>query len=288
MKAGLFPGQGLDASVVLEALDPAHPRVESANQLLGYDLVGRVAQVARRVRGVLPTSLAQPAIFTAGVIAFDEAVAGDERFDYLAGHSLGEYTALVAARAIEFGPGLKLVLARGEAMQRVTRRSPGGMAALLGLGLRDAEEIAAAHGLTVANDNSPTQVVLSGDSEALATAAEATRAKKGRCILLSVEGAFHSAAMTPASDALLDALVDTEIRSPLVPVVSNVTARPYRAPGEIRKRLVEQLTGRVRFRESILYLAQRGVSEFVDLGPGDVVGRLARATVRTSEESVVA
>ena len=288
MRAGLFPGQGLDAAVVLEALDPAHPRVGSASELLGYDLVDRVAEIAKRPRGVLPTSLAQPAIFTAGVIAFDDTAGPHHPFDYLAGHSLGEYTALAAARAIEFEAGLKLVLARGEAMQRVTRRSPGGMAALIGLDVRDAEEIAASHGLTVANDNSPTQVVLSGDADALSGAAGAARAKNGRCILLQVEGAFHSAAMDPATNDLRTALEETEIRSPVVPVVSNVTARPYRAPGEIRKRLVEQLTGRVRFRESILYLSQRGVSDFIDLGPGDVVGRLARATVPPSEESVVA
>lgn len=288
MKVALFPGQGLDARVVRKALDPNHPRVQAASELLGYDLVARVDEVARRVRGVLPTSIAQPAIFTAGVIAHEVAADAGERFDYFAGHSLGEYTALVAAGAIRFGPGLRLVAARGAAMERVTRRSPGGMAALLGLGIRDAEEIASVYRVTVANDNSPVQVVLSGDTDNLARAAEGAKSKDARCILLPVEGAFHSVAMDPATEAVADALVETDVRSPNVPVISNVTARPYRAPGEIRKRLVEQLTGRVRFRESMLYLRTQSVSDFIDLGPGDVVGRLARATVPTNEESVVA
>ncbi len=288
MKVALFPGQGLDARVVRRALDPDHPLVQTASELLGYDLVARVDDVARRVRGVLPTSIAQPAIFTAGVIAHEVAADAGERFDYFAGHSLGEYTALVAAGAIRFGPAVRLVAARGEAMERATRRSSGGMAALLGLGIRDAEEIASVYRVTIANDNSPVQVVLSGDTNNLARAAEAAKSKNARCILLPVEGAFHSAAMDPAAQALADALVETDVRSPNVPVISNVTARPYRAPGEIRKLLAEQLTGRVRFRESILYLRSQGVSDFVDLGPGDVVGRLARATVPTNEESVLA
>lgn len=286
MRAALFPGQGLEPKVVLKSLDPAHPKVEAAAEILGYDLVKRVDQVARRVRGVLPTSLAQPAIFTAGIVAF-EAMA-DRRFDCFAGHSLGEYTALAAAGAIGFQPGLKLVAVRGEAMERATRRSSGGMAALLGLDIRVAEELAISYGLTVANDNSPSQVVVSGDTEDLARAADEARARNGRCVLLPVEGAFHSAAMTSASDALRDALMDTDIRTGRMPVISNVTARPYRAPGEVRKLLVDQLTGRVRFRECLLYLEQRGVSEFVDLGPGEVVGKLARATVPTKEENVVA
>jgi malonyl CoA-acyl carrier protein transacylase len=279
----LFPGQGIEAKVVLGALDATHPKVVRASELLGYDLVRRVEQVARRVRGVLPTSLAQPAIFVAGLTSFEAAVSAGERFDCLAGHSLGEYTALVAGDSIPFGHGLKLVAARGEAMQRATVSHSGGMAAVLGLDLERITDIADGVDLTVANDNSPKQVVLSGDTEALALAAKAVSALGGRCVLLPVEGAFHSAAMDPAVDDLADALSSIDVRNPSIPVVSNITARPYRAPGEIRKLLVEQLTHRVRFRESLLYLEERGVTEFVDLGPGDIVRRLARATVRRLE-----
>ena len=286
MRAGLFPGQGIEAGSVLKALPGDHPRIRKGCDLLGFDLVFRVEQIARRARGTLPTSLAQPAIFLAGIIAFEHAVEHGETFDFFAGHSLGEYTALVAAGSISFKHGLKLVAARGEAMQRAANGTPGGMAAALGLDLADVAEIAAAHDLTIANDNSPTQAVLTGDSARLAEAAQAIRAAGGRCVLLPIEGAFHSRAMLSAVDELADALVATEIRNPSIPVISNVTARPYRAPGEIRKLLVEQLTGRVRFRESLHYLEQRGVTEFQDLGPGDIVGRLARATTKRGSEKI--
>lgn len=286
MRAGLFPGQGIEAKSILTGLTGENPRLESACDLLGYDLVARVEQIALRPRGILPTSLAQPAIFVAGIISFEEAVERGQTFDYLAGHSLGEYTALVAGGSISFGQGLRLVAARGDAMERATKTSAGGMAAALGLDLEEVTGIAAAHDLTVANDNSPRQVVLSGDPGRLARAAPAIRAAGGRCVLLPVEGAFHSRAMLPATDALTDALVATEIRSPSTRVVSNVSTQPYRAPGEIRKLLVEQLTGRVRFRESLQNLKERGVTEFVDLGPGDIVARLAHATVGRTEETV--
>lgn len=286
MRAGLFPGQGIDAKVVHKALDPQEPRVQRASDLLGYDLVKRVEQVARRVRGVLPTAIAQPAILTAGVIAYEKRVEAGESFDILMGHSLGEYTALVAAGAIPFGHGLKLVAARGRAMHRAAQDSPGGMAAVLGLDIAVVEEIASRHGLTVANDNSPVQVVVSGDTEALAPAAESVREAGGRCVLLPVEGPFHSAAMESAVEELTEALLVTDIRSPSIPVMSNVTARPYRAPGEIRKVLLEQLMGRVRFRESLLFLAERGVTEFVDLGPGRIVEKLAESTI--GKEAVLA
>lgn len=286
MRAGLFPGQGLEAKVVLQALEPEHPKVVHASEVLGFDLVRRIDQVSRRARGVMPTALAQPGIFVAGVIAHEEAVARGESFDYLLGHSLGEYTALVAAGSIPFGHGLKLISARADTMHRAALVGSGGMAAVLGLEPESVEQIAIANNLALANDNSRTQTVLSGDTAALSRAAQDVREHGGRSILLNVEGAFHSAAMLPAVDDLSDALMSTEVRSPSIPVISNVTARRYRAPGEIRKLLVAQLTGRVRFRESLLYLEDQGVTEFIDLGPGDVVGRLAKATVSTIKEIV--
>lgn len=160
------------------------------------------------------------------------------------------------------------------------------MAAVLRLDLHRVEQIAAAHGLAIANDNSPAQTVVSGEKDSLSRAADDIHRARGRSILLNVEGAFHSPAMEPAVADLEAALVVTEIRSPSIPVISNVTARPYRAPGEIRKLLIEQLTGRVRFRESLLFLSERGVTEFVDVGPGDVVDRLARATRSINKEAV--
>lgn len=286
MNAALFPGQGIDAGQVLAALDRDHPLTAAASELLGYDLVHRVEQISRQPRRVMPTSLGQPAIFVAGVTSFESALQRGETFDYLLGHSLGEYTALVAGRSISFRHGLALVAARGTAMQRAGARSAGGMAAVLGLDLERVEAIARSRQVTVANDNSPRQVVVSGDPHALTVLADQVRTEGGRCVLLPVEGAFHSTAMLPAADALSRALFTIEIRTPSIPVISNVSARPYRAPGEIRRLLETQLTGRVRFRECALYLLERGVDRFVDVGPGEVVGGIVRSIQRSLPEPV--
>lgn len=286
MRAALFPGQGIDARTVRGGLDPEHPRVQEASGTLGYDLVRRIEQVTRTSREAMPTTIAQPGIFVAGVIAYEERTSAGDSFDYLLGHSLGEYTALVAAGAIPFVHGVKLISARAATMHRAAAAGSGGMAAVLRLEPDEVARIATTHGLVIANDNSPEQAVLSGDRDRLARAAEEVRGAGGRSILLNVEGAFHSPAMIPATADLEAALMATEVRSPSVPVISNVTARPYRAPGEIRKLLVAQLTGRVRFRDCLLFLAEQGVGDFADIGPGDVVRRLARATVPAAKEAV--
>lgn len=287
MRAGLFPGQGLDVRSLLSALGDGDPRIVQASDLLGYDLVPAVDRVARRSTSTLPTALAQPAIYVAGVAAYEKRVADGEEFGCLVGHSLGEYAALTAGGAISFAHGVRLVATRGEAMADAARAEPGGMAAVLGLDIASVERIAEVNGVTVANDNSPSQAVVSGDEEGLARVARAARAVGARCIRLEVEGAFHSAAMQPAAPALEDALVHAEVRTPRVPVISNRTAAPYQAPGEIRKLLVEQLTHRVRFREAVEYAVRHGAVELVDLGPGRVVGRIAREIV-TAEVRVVA
>lgn len=280
MRAALFPGQGLAAKEVAAALERDHPRIEEANDILGYDFVHAVERTAHRT---LPTTLAQPAILVAGIVSYESALQNGEKFDAMAGHSLGEYTALVAGGAVSFRDGLKVVVARARAMQRAVRSSGGGMVALLRIEPADAEEIAQRAGASVANDNSPTQTVVAGDDVALARVAVLAREAGARCIRLPVEGAFHTSAMTSAADALADALAHVAVRMPKVPVISNVSAAPYRSPGEIRKLLEQQLTGRVRFRESIQWLAAQGVTEFVDLGPGKVVEGLARATVEPGE-----
>ena len=284
MRCGLFPGQGLDPRTVAASLPDSHHLLERADEILSYDLKRRVAQVERRSRPVLPTDLAQPAIFVAGIISFERSLEREERFHYLAGHSLGEYTALVAGGAMSFDGGLKLVAARGKFMQSVSARASGGMAAALNISIEQALAVCADSGVVVANDNSPEQVVLSGPEECLSRAAVQVRDLGGRSVRLPVDGAFHSAAMDPAAKELAGVLERTEIRSPSIPVLSNVSAEPYRAPGEIRKLLVSQLTGLVRFRESVTWLLKRGVTEFTDLGPGRVVGRLAEATMRAANQ----
>jgi [acyl-carrier-protein] S-malonyltransferase len=164
-------------------------------------------------------------------------------------------------------------------MRDAARAAGGGMAAVKGLGLAELQEACAQAGAVVANDNSPAQLVVSGPEGALAEVARLVREREGRCLLLAVEGAFHSPAMAPAAGPLRDALDRVDLRMPAARVVANVTARPYRAPGEIRSLLVRQLTERVRFRESAEWMAAAGATEFVDLGPGRVAGKLADATV---------
>jgi malonyl CoA-acyl carrier protein transacylase len=275
MRVGLFPGQGLDARAIGDRLPNNDPRLQRANEILGLDLT---RALSRSRSSTVPTRIAQPAIFVAGIISFENALRRGDRFQALVGHSLGEYTALAVAGGFSFSDGVTLVAARGEAMSRAARASSGGMAAVLGLETNKAEELALGAGASVANDNSPTQLVIAGDGATLRKAAGMVSALGGRCVLLSVEGAFHSSAMDPAVAALADALDHAEMHTPRIPVVANVSARPYRAPGEIRKLLLRQLTGRVRFRESIEWCIERGANEFVDLGPGRVVEKIAKAT----------
>jgi malonyl CoA-acyl carrier protein transacylase len=285
MRVGLFPGQGLEPAIVASALDPEDPVLLKATKTLGYDVRRRVEQVTRRSRPVLSTSVAQPAIFVAGIVSFRRALERGENFDHLIGHSLGEYTALVAGGAISFTKGLKLVAVRGEAMQKAGGSAPGGMAAVMNLSLPDVEYVCDETGSTIANDNSPEQIVLSGPEGALSRAAQIVRAMGGRSVLLPVDGPYHSAAMESAAGEVARALEQTEVRCPKIPVTSNVSAAPYRAPGEIRKLLALQMTNRVRFRESVSRLLENDEPEFVDLGPGRIVGRLAEATARHARSS---
>lgn len=278
MRAALFPGQGVDPAAILEALDGA-PLLERACELTGTDLVRSIARCLERARPVLPTEIAQPALLVAGLAAHERHVARAGAFDLFAGHSVGEYAALAAAGAFTAEDALRLVCVRGRAMRDAGRSSGGGMAAVKGVSPAELDDVCTRSGAVVGNDNSPSQLVVSGPEDALAEVARLVREAGGRCLLLKVEGAFHSPAMAAAAGALQDALDHVDVRTPGAPVVSNVTARPYRAPGEIRKLLVRQLTERVRFRESLEWLAGAGATELVDLGPGRVVGKLADATL---------
>jgi [acyl-carrier-protein] S-malonyltransferase len=278
MKVGLFPGQGIPAQTVFEALPENHEVLSRAHEILGYDLRRKVGMGARRSGATLPTSLAQPAIFTAGALAHREV--GADRFDYFAGHSLGEYAALMAAGAIDFENGLQAVAVRGEVMQEAAGNVPGGMAALMNLDFDLVRTIADKSRVVVANDNAPGQVVVSGSDEALAEAAAMARAEGGRAVLLEVSGPFHSDAMEPAAAGLAEVLDRIEIRSPEVPVISNVTARPYESVAEIRELLVKQLVHGVRWRESCEWLWAQGVRELHDFGPGRVAAGLAQKTFK--------
>jgi [acyl-carrier-protein] S-malonyltransferase len=284
---GLFPGQGIPARLVLEVLE-TDALLDAASDVLGYNLRRKVEIAARRNGAMLPTSLAQPAIYTASLISYRRVEDEGRGFDYLAGHSLGEYAALVAGGALSFEDGLRCVTVRADAMQSASRAAAGGMAAVLGLELDAADDIARAAGVQVANDNAPGQTVLAGSENGLASAAAAVRTAGGRSVLLEVSGPFHTVAMAPAESPLRRVLERTGVRSPSVPVLSNVTARPHGGPDDIVELLVQQLSTRVRWRESLEWLWHEGVRDFDDLGPGRVVAGLAQRTFQSCGSEEVA
>jgi [acyl-carrier-protein] S-malonyltransferase len=231
------------------------------------------------------TQNAQPAIManaiaTLRVIEREGGIRLADKADYVAGHSLGEYTALCAAGATDLATTARLLKLRGLAMQAAVPVGQGGMAALLGADLRIAQMIAeaAAQGevCTVANDNDPTQVVISGSKAAIDRAiALAKDHGAKRAIALPVSAPFHCPLMQPAADAMAAALEEARIDAPLVPVYANVTAEPVTDPDTIRRLLVDQVTGMVRWRESVLAMQSAGVERFVEIG-GKVLGPMVK------------
>jgi [acyl-carrier-protein] S-malonyltransferase len=200
----------------------------------------------------------------------------------VAGHSLGEYSALAAAGSISVADAARLLRTRGDAMQQAVPEGVGAMAALLGAELDTAREVAAAAATAdevceVANDNAPGQVVVSGHRTAVLRAVETAKGKGvRRAMLLTVSAPFHCALMEPAAEVMANALASTKFHPPAVPLVANVLAAPLTDPTQIRQRLVEQVTGTVRWRESVLFLGANGVTRIVELGAGKVLSGLAK------------
>ena len=200
---------------------------------------------------------------------------------FVAGHSLGEYSALTAAKTFSVADAARILKARGRAMQEAVPVGEGAMAALMGVELDLAEEIAAAaeeDGVcTAANDNAPGQIVISGSTAAIERAVEIGKEKGAkRCIILPVSAPFHCAMMAPAADVMAEVLAAVEMNSPVVPVIANVTAEQINQVADIRRLLVEQVTSRVRWRECILYMKDHGVDTLVEMGAGKVLSGLAR------------
>lgn len=240
-----------------------------AGEVVGDDLFARVGDGTR---------WAQPAIYCASVVGFERLRdAGVSGVAY-AGHSLGEVAALVAAGALSAEDGLRLVAVRGRLMQESGERAgDGSMLALLGKGAADhAAQVADAAGLTVANDNAPNQVVLSGSTAAFAAAVEAAREQGLRAVPLPVTGAFHSPAMAGARPELEAALAAIDFQAPSVAVISSITTEPF---DDVRARLADALTRPVRWRETLLALRARGIERFVETGPGTVLAGLVKRTV---------
>lgn len=270
-RLGLFPGQGIPRADVITALASDSPLIDRASEILRFDLRRRVRQAG----DPLPTTIAQPAILVASLVGWQRATAGGQSFDVLAGHSLGEYAALVAAEAISVDQALCAVVVRAHAMEKAAHKAPGGMVAAIGLDPETVAAIAHSAGAWVANDNGRAQLVISGPDDALEEAARAITRAKGRAVRLQVGGPFHTPLVAEAAYDLQGVLAHIWIRNPRTPVISNVTAAPYRSPGEIRALLVRQITEPVRFRESVEWAWRHKVRDIVDVGPGAVVGTLA-------------
>jgi [acyl-carrier-protein] S-malonyltransferase len=286
MRAFIFPGQGSQAvgmgAALAEASRAAKDVFDEVDEALGQNLF----RLMRDGPGeeLKLTENAQPAIMAHSIAVLRTmGVRLSDVASYVAGHSLGEYSALCAAGSFDLATTAKLLKLRGQAMQQAVPVGEGAMAALLGADLGLAQRIAeaAAQGevCTVANDNDPSQVVISGQTSAIDRAIAMARDMGAkRAVLLPVSAPFHCPLMQPAAEAMRDALSYVVVEAPAVSVFANVTAQPETDPDTIRSQLVEQVTGMVRWRESVAHMFDAGVHEFVEIG-GKVLGSMVKRTV---------
>ena len=287
MRAFIFPGQGSQSVgmglALSQASTVAREVFQDVDEALGQNLFKLMTEGPEG--DLLLTENAQPAIMAHAIAVLrvlekEGGVRLADKADFVAGHSLGEYTALCAAGALDLGVTARLLKLRGQAMQAAVPVGEGAMAALLGADLVKAQAIAdaAAEGevCTVANDNDPSQVVISGAKAAIDRAVGIAKDHGAkRAVLLPVSAPFHCPMMQPAADAMEKALAEVAIRAPLVPVYANVTASPVHDPDTIRTLLVEQVTGMVRWRESVAAMFDAGVTDYVELG-GKVLGAMVK------------
>lgn len=284
--AFVFPGQGAQTIGMGKELAEAYPSAKAifdeVDEALGESLSGLIWE--GDIETLTLTRNAQPALMATSMAAMRaleaEGIAIDKAA-FVAGHSLGEYSALAAAGAISVGDTARLLRTRGAAMQDAVPVGEGAMAAILGLDFEAVRAVAieAAEGevCQAANDNDPTQVVVSGSKAAVERAAGIAKEKGAkRAVMLPVSAPFHCALMQPAADVMAEALAGVEIQSPAVPLIANVRADAVTDPDEIRALLVEQVTGSVRWRESVQAMAAKGVIEFWEIGAGKALSGMIR------------
>lgn len=280
MKAFVFPGQGSQFPGMCKDLYDAHKEArelcQAADRLLGFSLTE--VMFSGTADDLKQTKVTQPAVFLHSVVA--QRLMTIEKPDMVAGHSLGEFSALVACGALRFEDALLLVSARAQAMQAACEANPGTMAAVLGLTDEKVVEICDAQesGVVVAaNFNCPGQIVISGETEAIDAACTAMKeAGARRALRLPVGGAFHSPLMAPAAEDLKEAILKTEFHTPFCPIYQNVTAKAEKNPDFIRENLLKQLTAPVRWTQSVQNMIADGATEFYEFGPGDVLKGLIR------------
>jgi [acyl-carrier-protein] S-malonyltransferase len=279
MKAFVFPGQGAQfpgmGKALYEESETARKLFEKANNILGFSITGVMFEGTDE--DLRQTKVTQPAVFIHSVIL--AKIYPDFKPDMVAGHSLGEFSALVAAGAMDFESGLTLVSARAKAMQKACEMQPSTMAAILGLDDATVEKICSETNSAVvpANYNCPNQLVISGGTGAVEQACEKLKAAGAkRALVLPVGGAFHSPLMEPARAELEKAIQATVFSKPVCPVYQNIDAQPHTEPEIIRQNLIRQLTSPVRWTQSVQNMIDRGASSFVELGPGTVLQSLIR------------
>ncbi|SDI48552.1 ACP S-malonyltransferase [Aliiruegeria lutimaris] len=290
-RAFVFPGQGAQAIGMGKALAEAYPAAKAVfdevDAALGQKLSDLIWE--GEIEALTLTENAQPALMATSIAALKALEAegiGVETASFVAGHSLGEYSALAAAGAISISDTARLLRTRGQAMQKAVPVGQGAMAAILGLDYAAVSAVAAeaAQGdvCAAANDNDPAQVVVSGAKAAVERAVEIAKGKGAkRALLLPVSAPFHCALMAPAADVMAEALAAVEIKAPKVPVVANVRAEAVSDPDEIRKLLVEQVTAAVRWRESVAWMAGQGVDEIWEIGAGKALTGMVRRIDRS-------
>ena len=287
MQVYIFPGQGAQfpgmGKELYEASDVAKERFEQANEILGFNI--KDIMFGEDAEALKQTQVTQPAIFLHSVI-LSELMGDGFQPKAVAGHSLGEFSALVAAKALSFEDGLKLVHQRALAMQEACDEIPGTMAAVLGLEDQVIEDICAkTEGIVVAaNYNCPGQLVISGEKSSIESACEALKeAGARRALPLPVGGAFHSPLMEPAKTKLAAAIEATNIVSPICPVYQNVVAKGITDATEIKTNLIAQLTAPVKWTQSVQQLLADGATHFTEVGPGKVLQGLVKKIDRSAE-----
>lgn len=290
-RAFVFPGQGAQSIGMGKALADAYPTAKAVfdevDEALGEKLSSLIWEGEQEELTL--TQNAQPALMATSLATMRALEAEGVSIDaasYVAGHSLGEYSALAAAGALSIADTARLLRTRGKAMQEAVPVGVGAMAALLGLDFDTAAEVAseAAHEqiCQAANDNDPAQVVVSGHKEAVERAVEIAKGKGARrAVLLPVSAPFHCALMQPAAEVMAEALVHVEMNAPAVPLVANILAAEAADPAIIRSLLVEQVTGSVRWRESVAYMAEHGVTEIWEIGAGKALSGMVKRIDRS-------
>ena len=279
--AFVFPGQGSQSVGMGYELCNGSPEArvifEEADEALGFHLSKLCFEGPEDE--LRQTINAQPAIFTMSIACLKAASVMNNISEptFVAGHSLGEYTALIAADVLDFADGIRIVRERGRLMQEAGIKQPGGMAAIIGLDVESLEEVCIETSAEIANMNCSGQIVISGTKEAIARSMDLAKSRGAkRVVPLQVSGAFHSTLMRPAVEGMTQVISEVNLRPPTVPIIANSTAKPVTSVDEVKEELIQQICNCVKWQPSVEYMVNGGISTFVEIGPGQVLSGLIK------------